>query len=124
MPKFDPRFWEIQVDPEVLDRLGAEVPADAWDPGPQAARELPKEAVAQLRELIRTRLTERQRDVVTLYYYDGLSQEEIASTLGITQQVVSKHLFGVIRNGKKIGGALQKLRKAFERSGVDPTKWM
>jgi len=37
-------------------------------------------------------LTARQRDVVTLYYREVLSQQEIAQRLGITQQAVADSL--------------------------------
>jgi predicted transcriptional regulator len=46
------------------------------------------------------------------------TQEEIAVILGISQQVVSKQLFGVMRQGKKVGGAIRKLRKLLEKSGI------
>ena len=49
---------------------------------------------------------------------------EIAAALGISQQVVSRHLFGVVRHGRRVGGATKKLRKALERAGVDPRKWV
>ena len=38
--------------------------------------------------------------------------------LGISQQVVSKQLFGVMRKGRRVGGAIRKLRKILEASGV------
>ncbi len=37
-------------------------------------------------------LTARQREVVTLYYRDVLSQDEIARRLGVTQQAVADTL--------------------------------
>ncbi len=36
-------------------------------------------------------LTDRQRQVIDLVYFDNLTQEEAASVLGITQQAVAKH---------------------------------
>ena len=39
-----------------------------------------------------TQLTKRQREVIRLYYFDGLTQEEIALKLQITQQATSKVL--------------------------------
>ena len=44
--------------------------------------------------------------------------------LGITQQVVSKQLFGVIRDGKRIGGAIRRLRQLCEEHGIDPERWV
>lgn len=40
-------------------------------------------------------LTERQQEVVRLYYREGLYQKDIAGKLGITQQGVSDHLEAV-----------------------------
>jgi RNA polymerase sigma factor (sigma-70 family) len=37
-------------------------------------------------------LTDRQREVVTLYYREVLSQAEVAQRLGITQQAVADSL--------------------------------
>ncbi|MCB9597082.1 MAG: sigma-70 family RNA polymerase sigma factor [Sandaracinaceae bacterium] len=54
-------------------------------------------------------LTDRQRDVVTAYFFEGRSQSEIARSLGVRQQVVHKHIFGVRRRGRHVGGALKRL---------------
>ena len=74
--------------------------------------------------MIDARLTERQREIVDLYFFKGLTQQEIAKELKIPQQVVSKHLFGVIRCGKRVGGGMQKLRKACEKMGISPNDWV
>ena len=50
---------------------------------------------ARLRELVVTVLTPKQREVVEAYFFEGLSQPEIARRPGITQQVVHKRLYGV-----------------------------
>lgn len=57
-------------------------------------------------------LTDKQREVVQAYFFEGLSQGEIARRLGITQQVVQKRIFGAQRDGKLVGGALSRLREA------------
>ena len=62
--------------------------------------------------------------IVELYFYDERTQQEIAAELGVSQQVVSRQLFGVIRDGRRIGGAVSRLRKACEKIGVDPEKWV
>lgn len=36
---------------------------------------------------------------------------DIAVILGVTQSTVSRHLFGTVRQGRKVGGAIPKLRK-------------
>jgi DNA-directed RNA polymerase specialized sigma24 family protein len=83
-----------------------------------------EELLDLLRELVATQLTPRQREIVELSYVDGLTQAEIAERLGIRQQVVSKHLFGVVRDGKRIGGAIRRLRQLCEEHGIDPDRWV
>lgn len=91
------------------------------DPEVEAARD---EMLALLRELVATALTPRQREIVDLYFTDGLSQAEIAERLGISQQVVSKQLFGVMREGRRVGGAIRRLRQLCEEHGIDPERWV
>ncbi len=57
-------------------------------------------------------LTDKQREVVEAYFFQGESQGEIARRLGITQQVVQKRLFGAPRGEKLVGGAIARLRQA------------
>ena len=66
--------------------------------------------------LIDTHLTDRQRDILRLYYFKGMTQVEIAEELALTQSTVSRHLFGTTRGGRKVGGAIAKLRKVLEKS--------
>lgn len=54
-------------------------------------------------------LTPKQREVVTAYFFEGRSQSEIARALGVRQQVVHKRIFGVVRGGTRVGGALKRL---------------
>ena len=131
MTGYDPTFWEISVPPEDLERMI--IAPDFLEEllvtpeEKQAAAEktaLKDDAIAQIRTLIETRLTPKQREVVELYFYENLTQQEIAARLGISQQVVSKHLFGVLRDGKRVGGAMARLRKAAEKLGIDPEKWV
>ena len=65
-----------------------------------------------VRVAVRTALTEKQREAVELFFFEGLSQSDIARRLGISQQVVQKRLFGAPRGGTVVGGALAKLREA------------
>ena len=131
MGKHDPYFWEINVDPEVLE--SALVEPDFLEQlliSPEDEQEslekeqLKDEAIDQIKELIRIRLTTRQRQIVEMYFYENKTQQEIAETLGINQQVVSKHLFGVLRDGRQVGGAVRKLRRLCEKLGIDPQKWV
>ena len=70
------------------------------------------QACQLVREAVRDALSEKQREVVEAYFFEGLSQGEIARRLGIRQQVVNKRLYGVQRQGKRVGGALNRLRHA------------
>lgn len=65
---------------------------------------------AAVRRAVATSLTEKQREVVEAYFFEGLSQGEIARRLGITQQVVQKRLYGAPRDGRLVGGAIPRLR--------------
>jgi RNA polymerase sigma factor (sigma-70 family) len=117
---------EILVRGEVFDRRAGSLfelvdDAEAGDPEGTTVR---TEMLELLRELVATALTPRQRQIVELHYTDGLSQGQIAERLGITQQVVSKQLFGVLRDGKRIGGAIRRLRQLCEEHGIDPERWV
>ena len=46
---------------------------------------------------------------IVAYFFEGRSQSEIARSLGVSQQVVHKRIFGVRRNGRWVGGALKRL---------------
>lgn len=121
MPRRDHTFWEIPVDPDVLARFPSE---RAQGPRDEAKDRLRSDAVAQLLALIETRLTDRQREIVQAYFFRGLSEADIALELGIAQQVVSKHLYGALRTGRRVGGAIAKLRKLAEELGIDPEQWV
>ncbi|HYF45060.1 MAG TPA: sigma-70 family RNA polymerase sigma factor [Acidimicrobiales bacterium] len=130
MPGYDPRFWELSFDPGDFDALPGDLFAPAEDVGDddtadaaerQQAR---REALAGIADLVRTGLTAKQRHIVERYFYDGRTQQEIADELGVSQQVVSRQLFGVVRNGRRIGGAVARLRKACEANGWSPETWV
>lgn len=70
----------------------------------------------RLRDAIDHALTERQRQAIEWHFFEGLSQSEIARRLGVSQQVVHKRIYGVDRRGKRIGGALARLRRALAHS--------
>lgn len=65
-----------------------------------------------VRRALASALTEKQREAVELFFFEGLSQSEIARRVGVSQQVIQKRLFGTLRRGSRIGGALPKLREA------------
>lgn len=64
-----------------------------------------------LREIISSKLTFRQKEVITMYFINGKTQTYIARKLKISQPTVSQHLNGKKRNGKKIGGSIKRIKK-------------
>ena len=130
MPAPDPSFWEIPVPPEVFDAhegsLFAFVAEDdrGADESGNARARLRRRAAQELRRLVATSLTERQREIVELYFYQGRTQAEVAAELWISQQAVSRQLFGVLRDGQRVGGAIKRLRALCEAAGLDPTEWV
>ncbi|HEY4120122.1 MAG TPA: sigma factor-like helix-turn-helix DNA-binding protein [Byssovorax sp.] len=71
-----------------------------------------------LRAAIERDLTDKQREVVEAYFFDGESEGAIARRLGVTQQVVHKRIFGDVRGDKVVGGAIARLRRSLEAEGV------
>lgn len=53
------------------------------------------------REMLES-MTDKQREVFTLYYYDGLKQREIAESLGISRDSVNDRLEGALKKVKKL----------------------
>ena len=115
---------EKPVDPATLDRVASD--GGLWrggyrdedEPEIDDKAELRRQAVALLALVIQTQLSSRQREIVNLYFYGGKTQTEIAEILGSSQQVVSKQLFGVMRKGKRGGGAIRKLEKLLRANGI------
>ena len=121
MSKYNPDFWEIPVSPEYFDQLTTEDHLWYQPPfnGYTEARIAKKQQVLkQIRLIIAKELTDRQYDCVQLYFYEGKTQDEIGRILGISRRVVSQHLFGVTRDGRKVGGAINKIRKLCRKLGV------
>jgi RNA polymerase sigma factor (sigma-70 family) len=54
------------------------------------------------------KLTNRQREIIRLYYFDGMTQENIASRLEISQQATSKALKQAYQKIKDVFSALGK----------------
>lgn len=91
-----------------LDRVAAtSTPWACGSPDPER-----QALAAALRRAVAEVLTDKQREVVEAYFFQGESQGEIARRLGITQQVVQKRLFGAPRGEKLVGGAIARLRQA------------
>ena len=116
-------FQEVSVKPNILDAVSHE--SGLWHEAHESEQEndlskekLRAEAIRVLGAIMETSLTQKQLEIIELYFYREKTQQEISEILGIRQQVVSRQLFGVVRKGKKIGGAIRKLRKMLGDSGI------
>ncbi len=99
-----------------LDRLDSQRALWATPSSPDDHPTDRDEQQARVRQALVDVLTPRQRLVVERFFFDGLSQGQIAAELGVSQQVVSRTLHGTRRNGGIVGGALPKLRRALSPS--------
>ncbi len=102
--------WNPETDHRVLCTPHIEIyteplwASEAEDPALEGRRRAVRDALSQL--------TPKQRVAVELFFFEGLSQGAIARRLGVSQQVISRRLYGARRGGRAIGGALAKLRAA------------
>ncbi len=120
MAEFNSDFWEIPTGSEYLENLPAERALWFETEEDQQRRHVFQDFFNDVgpvvMQLVDVHLTQRQREVVKLYYVHGKTQEDIAVILDLAQSTVSRHLFGTVRQGKKVGGAIPKLRKLIDRS--------
>jgi len=115
-------YWEINLSA----RQWAKIPTSAspWhnpeagDPVRESRKKTVEEVSLLLHGMIVAALTPRQREVVDLYYFENLTQAEIAHLLGISQPTVSQHLRGKAHAGKSVGGAFLRLRKAIHKAAA------
>lgn len=119
MSQFNADFWEVPTDSRILESVPAS--RALWFESEEdrerryAFRDFFGSVKPVVFDLLDQELTRRQREVVTLYYVHGKTQEDIATILDLSQSTVSRHLFGTVRDGKKVGGAITKLRKLIEK---------
>lgn len=111
------RRREVPVAPDSLERWSVAASGESADSVRRADGH--DELVELLRDLVETQLTTIQRRVVDLYFFQDRSQDEIALELGISQQSVSRHLYGAVRDGQKVGGAIRRLQKILAGLGVE-----
>lgn len=122
MSAFNPDFWEVTISEESWEQFSSEDHLYYEQSGEAERRRARAERAEALwpevRAIMEKALTPRQQEVVVLYFLEGMNQRQIAESLGISQQSVSEHLYGKMRNGRAVGGALRKLRKACAKHGV------
>ena len=119
---YNPDFWEVGLDPVDLDRFPADSSPWFESGDDRSRRDGHEQQMLQFMEpvmdLITTSLTQRQREAMLLYFLHDKTQEEVGQIMGISRRVVSQHLFGICRNGKHVGGAIKKIQKLCQQSGL------
>jgi ATP/maltotriose-dependent transcriptional regulator MalT len=119
MAAYNPDFWEVPTRADVLDRVDSTralwYENDIDRRRREALSDFFREVAPAVHGLIDSTLTQRQREVLKLYYFYGKTQEDIAAILQLSQSTVSRHLFGTVRGGRKVGGAIRKLQRAIDR---------
>lgn len=122
MSKSYENFLEIGIDFENLDRFSEE---DAiWyktleEKERRYKKEDKKEQILPLIiDIIESEPTEMQKSCIKMYFLDQKNCEDIANHLGISRGVVTQHIYGIVRNGKRIGGGIQKIKKICEKKGI------
>ena len=120
MSQYNSDFWEVSADSAFLENLPADRGLWFETEDDRYRREAFSEFFAEVKpvvlDLVDAKLTKRQMEVVKLHYIYGKTQEDIATILDLTQSTVSRHLFGTVRGGKEVGGAIPKLRKVIDKT--------
>lgn len=122
------QYTEILTDPKEMERLvddsGNRYPdiesllTDSWHDGGDDTPYEPFNDEARWDEvvaLMQSELTPRQYRAVYMYFFEDKTEREIGEALGVTQKTIAECLFGKQRNGKRIGGAIARLRTAMTR---------
>ncbi len=96
---------EEQIEANLMNRKGDRQYEEVWE-HIRVEEEMPDvlESVIQkdmLSELMDC-LTDRQREVITAYFFDELTQQQIADKLGIAHQVVDRTLKAALKKMKKL----------------------
>ena len=122
MSKFDPQFWEIGVDSELLDRF-SEQDAMWYETEEEREQRYQKEdkklqIMPVIMEIIESELTDMQKTCIMLHFIHEKTRDEVASTLGISRRVVTQHIYGILRQGKRVGGGIAKIKKIFNQKSI------
>ena len=123
MTKFNPDFWELTISDRGWHMFSNEDSIYYKDPDEAKAREkrlkYAEKLWPEVREIMNTVLTERQSEILDMYFFKGYNQQEISEILNISQQSVSEHMYGKTRNGRNVGGAIRKLRKECMKRNIE-----
>ncbi len=109
------KFREILVDPNILASLSSLSTEGELSPEDKDELiELRERLMSKVIEIINTKLTSRQSEVIKMIYFEQKTQMEAAYLLNLCQTTVHKILFGNLdysHGGKRYGGAIRKIRK-------------
>ena len=115
-------FWEVRLNQCELEKISDEDGLWFESGDDRRLRYVWENRTADLAlrilEAVPHCLTEKQKEATFLYFRHGKTQREIAEIMGISRRVVSQHLFGITRGGRRVGGAIRKLRKLCEDEGL------
>jgi len=122
MPKFDPHFWEIGVEPDVIDRF-TENDAIWYETEEEQKQRYTKEdkkgeILPVIMEIIENDLTDMQKNCIIMHFLYDRTHEEVAQALGISRRVVSQHISGIFRHGKRVGGGIEKIKKICQQKCI------
>ena len=93
MATFNPEYWEVPTESAYLENVAAEramwYETDQDRDRRHAMQDFYGEVLPEVKNYIERKLTTRQREVVSLYYFRGLSQEDIAAKLNLSQSTAT-----------------------------------
>jgi len=110
-------YIEISIDPHLLNNFSNEEGMAAFLSAASSSEEftvLKNELLNEVLHIIDTCLTEKQREVIKMTYFEGKTQNEISNELGKHQTTIHKILQGNIdynNQKKRYGGAIKKIKK-------------
>jgi RNA polymerase sigma factor for flagellar operon FliA len=94
--------WEEITGREKVDRTVGEIPADFWK-GTDPFRDMNLRRIRQVLQTAVEALPEKERIVLSLYYYADLNMKEIGEVLDITESRISQiHTKAILRLRGKI----------------------
>lgn len=110
-------YIEISIDPHLLSNFSNEEGIAAFLTNQTCSEEFQKlknELLEELLFIIQHNLTEKQKEVIMMTFFEGKTQCEISSELGKHQTTIHKILKGNIdynNQKKRYGGALKKIKR-------------
>lgn len=117
------KFRELIVDPTVMSTF--HITTGSFEPFDYDKHDellgLVETLNDMIKDIIETKLTDRQRVITRKIFFEKKTQMEVADSLGLCQTTIHKVLHGNINyfhGGKRYGGAMKKIKKLCE---TDPT---